>query len=345
MAEDRTAGPMLLAVAVAAGFLAATYWSAAGRKPPAQLVPPGRPPVARIGQPAASPMQSLARGWWPILKRTFVRFNDDRLMTEAAGVTFYTLLAIFPALATLISLFGLVADPAIITSQLQDAKGIIPDGGLDIIKDQVTSLTAHGSQTLGFGVLIGVLASLWSANAGVKSLFDALNVVYHEREKRGYVWRTLVCLCFTLGGLGFLIVALAAIVAVPIVFAYVGLGDAVHTLVTVLRWPLMMIVLALFLALIYRYGPSRRHAEWQWVSGGSLFASIFWVVGSLGFSYYVSNFGSYNKTYGSLGAVIGFMTWIWISTMVVLLGGELNAELEQLGSAGPPGDGAQDTAA
>jgi membrane protein len=333
MAEDRTAGPLLLVAAAAAGFLAATYWSAeAGPSVPVTIRPEGH-----AGQPDTPPGQGRAAGWWPLLKRTFVRFNDDRLMTEAAGVTFYTLLALFPALATLISLFGLIADPAIIASQLQDAKGIIPEGGLEIIQDQVTSLTARGSQTLGFGVLAGGLVSVWSANAGVKSLFDALNVVYHERERRSYVWLTLVCLCFTLGGLVFLIIALAAIVAVPIVFSYAGLADDVHQLVTVLRWPLVVVALALLLALIYRYGPSRQHAKWHWISAGSVFASVLWVVVSLGFSYYVSNFGSYNKTYGSLGAVIGFMTWIWLSVTIVLLGGELNAELEQQDSPDPSG--------
>jgi membrane protein len=338
MAEDRIAGPLLLVAAAAAGFLAATYWSAELGTPAQVAARPDRLAESQAGQHVTPSGQRPATGWWPLLKRTFVRFNDDRLMTEAAGVTFYTLLALFPALATLISLFGLITDPAIIASQLQDAKGIIPEGGLEIIKDQVISLTAHGRQTLGLGVLVGALVSLWSANAGVKSLFDALNVVYHEREKRSYVWLTLVCLCFTLGGLVFLIIALAAIVAVPIVFAYAGLADDVHWLVTVLRWPAMMVILALFLALVYRYGPSRPHVKWQWVSGGSVVASVFWVLASLGFSYYVSNFGSYNKTYGSLGAVIGFMTWIWISTMIVLLGGELNSELEQQSGHDPSED-------
>jgi membrane protein len=334
MAEDRTAGPMLLMAAAAVGFLAATYWPAEQNRPVLADGHSGGPSDDQPGYGATSPAQIPARGWWPVLKRTFVRFNDDRLMTEAAGVTFYALLALFPAIATLISLFGLIADPIIIANQLQAAKGIIPDGGLEIIKEQVTSLTSHGSQTLGFGVLVGVLASVWSANAGAKALFDALNVVYHEREKRGYIWRTVLCLCFTLGALVFLIVALSAIVAVPIVFAYVGLGDDVQRLV-VLRWPGMLVVLSFFLALIYRYGPSRRHVKWRWVSWGSVFASVVWVVASLGFAYYVANFGSYNRTYGSLGAVIGFMTWIWISTMVVLLGGELNSELEKQSGQDP----------
>jgi membrane protein len=268
-------------------------------------------------------------GWWVAIKQTVNGFNEDRLMTEAAGVTFYTLLALFPALASLISLYGLFADAGTIRDQLQMVQGVIPDGGLDIIRQQVEALTAHGQQALGLGLIVGLLVSLWSANSGVKSLFDALNVVYHEREARSFVRRTLVSFCFTLGAIIFLIVSLISIVIVPIVFDDLGLASDLPIILAVLRWPLMLITLTLFFSLIYRFGPSRNRVKWRWVSWGSAFASVAWVIVSLAFSYYVANFGSYNKTYGSLGAAIGFMTWIWISAMVVLLGGELNAELER----------------
>ena len=328
MADDQTPGPVLVVAAAVAGFLAASYSQPAPPAIDAQPAAKGKL-SAQPGAGATTPTQIPASGWWSVIKRTVVGFNDDRLMTEAAGVTFYTLLALFPAIATLISLYGLIADPATIATQLQSARGIVPSGGLDIIKGQVDALTSHGQQALGFGALIGLLASIWSANAGIKSLFDALNVVYHEREERGYVKRTLVCLCFTLGALVFLIAALTAIVVVPVVLKFLGLDGAASTLFAFLRWPALLVVLGLFLALVYRYGPSRARARWQWVSWGSAFAEVAWVAVSVGFSYYVANFGSYDKTYGSLGAAIGFLTWIWISTMVVLLGGELNAELEQ----------------
>ena len=333
---DRT-GPFLMVAAAIMGFIVASSTKKepvpAAAEVRAKLgVNPAHPiakPVPKLGVGARSPAQIPGRGWWIAIKQSANGFNDDRLMTEAAGCTFYTLLALFPALASLISLYGLIADPAKIGQQLALLEGVVPGGGMDIIKDQVTALTSHGSQALGFGLISGVLISLWSANSGVKSLFDALNIVYHEREDRSFIKRILVSFCFTLGALLFLIVSLASIVVVPIVFNYVGLGSELPIVLAVLRWPLMVVVLTLFLGLIYRFGPSRQHVHWQWVSWGSAFASITWVMASLGFSYYVSNFGSYNKTYGSLGAVVGFMTWIWISTMVVLLGGELNAELER----------------
>ena len=331
MADDRTVGPVLLVAAAVAGFVAASY-----NKPvPATIAGPSQAPVPerqlppRYGLGAATPTQIPRQGWWAALKETANGFNEDRLMTEAAGVTFYTLLALFPAIASLISLYGLVADPSTISEHLRQAEGVIPSGGLDIIKQQVDALTSNGRQALGFGLILGVLISLWSANSGIKSLFDALNVVYHERETRSYIRRTIVSFCFTAGALMFLILSLVCIVVVPIVFNYVGLGSALPLVLAVLRWPLLVLVLSLFLGLVYRFGPSRQHVHWQWVSWGSAFASITWVIASLGFSYYVANFGSYNKTYGSLGAAIGFMTWIWISSMVVLLGGELNAELER----------------
>ena len=250
-------------------------------------------------------------------------------MAEAAGVTFYVLLALFPAIASLISVYGLFTDPASLREQLNGMQGLIPGGGLDIIREQVTALTGSGGKALGLGAIVGVLTSLWSTNAGMKSLFDALNVVYHEHEDRGFVRLTLTSFAFTLGAIAFVILALLAVVALPIVLNLVALGSVADALLQLARWPVMVVVVGLALTLIYRYGPSRKQARWQWVSWGGAAAAIGWVVVSLAFSYYVAHFGSYNKTYGSLGAAIGFMTWIWISSIVVLMGAELNAELEQ----------------
>ncbi len=288
------------------------------------------PPAAGgAGEDAEAPQQIPARGWWAVAKRAGAGFNEDRIMAEAASITFYGLLALFPAIASLISIYGLFTDPSHLTAQLAGLNGLVPDGGIDIIKQQVSALTSSGSKALGFGAIVGLLTSVWSANAGMKSLFDAMNVVYHEHEKRSFVRLTLISLCFTLGAIAFLILALFAIVALPIIFAFVGLGSVADTLLDLGRWPVMLVVLAGALGLIYRYGPSRNTARWQWISWGAAAAAVGWVLVSAGFSFYVSHFGSYNKTYGSLGAVVGFMTWIWISSIVILMGAELNAELEQ----------------
>ncbi|NPD68543.1 YihY/virulence factor BrkB family protein [Lichenicola cladoniae] len=303
----------------------------AARPPPGEKKAPSAndPAVEQPGASAESPGEIPLKGWWNVLKRAGAGFSEDRVMAEAAGVTFYGLLALFPAIASLISLYGLFSNPATLNDQLEGLGGIVPGGGLDIIKAQIGALTASGHKALGFGAVAGVATSIWSANAGMKSLFDALNVVYHEHEKRSFVRLTVTSLTFTLGAFGFIIIALLAVVVVPLVLNFVGFGGATDMLLDLARWPFMLIVLMGALALIYRYGPSRNNARWAWVSWGSVAAAILWVLVSLGFSYYVSNFGNYNKTYGSLGAVIGFMTWIWISSIVVLMGAELNAELEQ----------------
>jgi membrane protein len=297
------------------------------------------------GRYAEAPHQIPARGWWNVMKRAGAGFIQDRIMAEAASVTFYVLLALFPAIAAFISIYGLFTDPSHVGDELASLGGVIPGGGLQIIQDQITALTSKSHGALGFAAIIGLLVSLWSANNGIKSLIGALNVVYHEHEKRSYVKLTLVAFAFTLGTIVFAMIALFGVVAIPIILNFVGLGFATAILISVLRWPAMMVVVAIALSVIYRYGPSRNWARWRWVSWGGTAAAVFWIVGSLAFSFYVSNFGNYNKTYGSLGAVIGFMTWIWISTIVVLMGAELNAELEQqtekdstIGPEKPPGE-------
>jgi len=317
-----------------AGWIA-SHLEPSGRQPMSVGTPDPHTGVAssarerRAGANAESPSEIPASGWWNVLKRAFAGFSSDRVMANAAAVTFYTLLALFPAIAALISLYGMFADPSHLSEQVQGLAGIIPGGGIDILKAEVASLTASGRGALSSGVIIGLLASLWSANAGVKAFFDALNVVYHEDEKRSFVRLTLTAFCFTLGLILFAILALLAIVGVPVVLNFIGLKSVTDLIIRIARWPVMLVIVSVLLAALYRYGPSRNKARWRWVSWGGAFAAVLWIAASLGFSFYVTNFGSYNKTYGSLGAVVGFMTWIWISSIIVLMGGEINAELEQ----------------
>jgi membrane protein len=303
-------------------------------------------PAAReAGRYAKAPHEIPPKGWWTVVKRAGAGFVQDRIMAEAASVTFYVLLALFPALAAFISIYGLFTNPANVGSELATIGSFVPGEGMDIIQGQITALTSKGGGTLGFAAIIGLLVSLWSANNGIKSLIGALNVVYHEHEKRSYVKLTLVAFAFTMGTIVFGILALFTVVAIPILLNFLGLGFATPALVSLLRWPVMLAVLAIMLAITYRFGPSRNWARWAWVSWGGGAAAVFWVLVSLAFSFYVANFANYNKTYGSLGAVIGFMTWIWISTIIVLMGAELNAELEQqtemdstIGPEKPPGE-------
>ena len=280
------------------------------------------------GHDAATPSAIPPKGWWQIMKRVASETSDDRLTSEAASVTFFVLLSVFPAVTAMVSLYGLVADQSTIAEHLSLLNGLMPEGGLSILNEQLERLISKQNSTLSFGLIFGILTALWSANQGTKAMFDALNVVYEEDEKRGFIWRTVITLAFTLGAILFMIVALAAVVALPIALNFVGLQHSSDLLLRLARWPLLLLMITLLLAMLYRYGPSRAEAKWRWVTWGGLFASIGWIVTSALFSWYVAKFGNYNATYGSLGAVVGFMTWIWLSSTIILVGAEINAEME-----------------
>jgi membrane protein len=289
----------------------------------------GRPGVdeADRGRSASKPSEIPARGWKDILLRVKTNIGEDRIVVIAAGVTFYVVLAIFPAIAALVAIYGFFADPATIASELDGAAGFLPGGALDVIRTEITRLSAQKS-ALGITFIVGLLASLWSANAGMKSIFDALNLVYSEPEKRGFFKLNAASLLFTVSAILFLLIALGAVVVLPVILGFIGLGDVGDIIVRVARWPALFVLASLALAFVFRYGPSRREARWRWITWGSAFAALCWIVTSLLFSWYAQNFGSYNKTYGSLGAIIAFMMWIWLSSIVVLLGAELDAEME-----------------
>jgi len=243
-------------------------------------------------------------------------------------MTYYSILAIFPALAALVAIYGLFTDPASIAKHLDEASGFIPGGAAEVAREQLTRVASKGGSTLGFTFAIGLIISLWSANAAMKALFDTLNIVYGEHEKRGFLKLNAMSLGFTLAGIAFILSALAAVVIIPIILEYLGLSNAADLLIRIARWPAMFLALAIGLSLIYRFGPSRKAPRWRWITWGSAAATIMWIVASALFSFYAANFGTFNETYGSLGAAIGFMTWLWISAVAILLGAELNAEME-----------------
>lgn len=280
------------------------------------------------GRHATAPSQIPPRGWKDIGRRVFSNIGTHRILALAAGMTYYSLLAIFPALAALVAIYGLFSDPSSIARNLDQLGSFVPGGALDIARDQLTRVASKGSQTLGLTFLIGLAVSLWSANAAMKALFDTLNIVHGEDEKRGFVRLNAISLGFTIGVVLFIVAVLAAVVAVPIVLNLLGLSTLGDLLLRLGRWPLVYAVLTVALAVIYRYGPSRQAPRWRWITWGSAIASLVWLAGSALFSWYASNFGTYNETYGSLGAVIGFMTWLWLSAIVILLGAELDAEME-----------------
>jgi membrane protein len=280
------------------------------------------------GRLAGSPSEIPARGWKDILLRVYSNISEHRVLALAAGMTYYSLLAIFPAIAALVAVYGLFADPTAITRHLDQVSGILPGGAVDVARDQLTRVASKGGGTLGMTFVIGLVISLWSANAAMKSLFDTLNIVYGEKEKRGFLKLNAVSLSFTLAGIVFVLAALSAVLVIPVVLNVVGLSSFADLMLRIARWPAMFVAVALGLALIYRYGPSREAPQWRWVTWGGAAAAVLWLVASALFSWYAASFGKFNETYGSLGAVIGFMTWLWISAIVILLGAELDAEME-----------------
>jgi membrane protein len=280
------------------------------------------------GRRASTPAEIPAKGWKDVALRIYNRINDDRILALAAGVTFYVLLALFPGIAGLIALYGLYADAGTISQHLDTLAGVLPEGGLQITREQIERLAAQPAQRLGIATIIGLGVSLWSANGGMKAMFDALNVVYHEKEKRSFIRLNSISLAFTIGAIAFILIALAAMTILPVVLSDLGLSRVTELLIRIGRWPVLLLVVGFTIALIYRYGPSRDQPKWRWITHGSVFAALAWLCLSLLFSWYTENFGSYNKTYGSLGAVIGFMTWLWLSNIVILVGAKLNAETE-----------------
>jgi membrane protein len=280
------------------------------------------------GREANTPKEIPARGWKDILWRMLWGISEDRILSTSGGVAFFALLAVFPAIATIVSLYGLFADASTIRGHLSLLAGILPGGVLGLIGEQISLISTQGSDTLSVAFIVGFLVALWSANSGVAALFDALNVVYGEKEKRSLLRFYATTFLLTLGMIGFVILAISAVVVAPVVLTFMGIVTPAERLLAILRWPILLVVVGVWLAVIYRYGPSRRDPKWRWVTWGSATAAVLWLAASMLFSWYVANFDSYNKTYGSLGAGVGFMVWIWLSVVIVLLGADLNAEME-----------------
>jgi membrane protein len=282
-------------------------------------VEPGR------GRLAEAPPQIPRQGWKDVLWRTLLEIFRDRLPATAGGVTFFVLLAMFPALGAFVSLYGLFADVDSVSKQLRQLAAFVPVDVLTLMAEQMVRLAIARPETLSFTFVLGLLFSVWTANAGTAALFDGLNVVYGEREKRNFFTRRLLTYVFTFLGVIFITLTVAILVAIPLALDWLGFGES---LLVPLRWLLLIGLAAAAFGVIYRYGPSRAHARWRWVRPGALAAAVAWVGVSLLFSFYVNHLANYDATYGSLGAVVGVLVWIWLSVMVVLIGGELNAELE-----------------
>lgn len=281
----------------------------------------------QLGRHAERPKDIPGRGKKDVLRRVKDDLKRDHVGIVAAGMAFYALLAVFPALIAMVAIYGLVSDPAQVEQQVQSLSGILPSGAADIVTKQLHQI-ATNQAAAGIGALLGILAALWSASKGAKALIEGINIAYDEEESRGFVKLNGVALLFTFGGIVVATVALGLIAVLPAAFNFVGLGDQGETIAAIVRWPLLVLVVMAALALAYRYAPSRDEPKLRWVTWGSIAATVIWIAASLLFSWYVSAFGKFNETYGALGGVVILLLWFWISAYIVLFGAELNSELE-----------------
>jgi membrane protein len=280
------------------------------------------------GRQASKPGDIPAPGWRDILLRVKNEQKKDNLSIVAAGVAFYLILAIFPALAAMVSIYGLVADPADVQNQLGTVAPLLPPEAYRILDQQLTQIVSGSGGALGLGVVLGIILALWSAAKGMKAMITALNIAYDEEEGRGFFKLNALALLLTLGGILFVLVTLGVILALPALLEAVGLPGILEPLVNFLRWPLLAGCVMVALALLYRFAPNRDRPRWHWVSAGSVVATLLWIAVSALFSVYVSRFGNYNETYGSMGAVIILLMWFFLTAYMFLLGAELNAEME-----------------
>jgi membrane protein len=298
-------------------------------------VPPPRPappvlPQYEVGRThvAEKPYHLPLRGWGEVALIIWDKIATNRLFLVAAGVAFYVMLSLFPAISALVWVFGLFADPAVIAGHLNEIAFLLPKEALTIISSQVNSIAGGKSQLTPL-VALTILIAFWSANAGMKAMIDAMNLIYDTDEKRSFVVLNFHSMLFTLGALGIFLATLGLLVVIPLILAFVDLGGYFNQLFFYARWPSLLVVTIIFLTFLNRYGPSRHYTKSRWPVWGSTLGAIMWLGVSLGFSFYVERIGNLAATYGSLAAIIGLMLWLWLSALVVLIGTELTAELER----------------
>ena len=281
------------------------------------------------GREADRPSEIPSRGWFAILKRVKAEVKQDNVTLLAAGVAFYAMLAIFPAIIAVVTVYGMVADPAQVESQVNELAKSLPAGADQLLTEQLTNVVNAGRQSLSIGLALSLLALLWSVSSGVQGLVKSLNVIYDERETRGFVKLRGLSLLLTLGAIVVAVIALALIAVFPNFVESLGLGQAGELAASIGRWVLLAALMLVALGVVYRLAPDRANPRWRWVSWGAVVALVLWLLGSVGFSWYVDNFGKYNQTYGALAAVIILLLWLFLSAFAILLGAEFDAETER----------------
>ncbi|WP_051279572.1 YihY/virulence factor BrkB family protein [Hellea balneolensis] len=278
---------------------------------------------------ARSPLEFSARDWWIISKNTWAEIHKDNVAIIAAGVAFFSLLAIFPLITACLSIYGYFADPLQVQGMLQDVNGVLPQDAWEVLNRQITAVIMAPHGRLGLGIAIGLLIALWSAGAGIRAIMRAMNIAYGERETRSFAMFYALAGSMTLSMILFVWIALAIIIGVPAILHVLKLDGAIAAFSRILPWALLISMFGFAAGILYRFGPSRRPAKKRWVFPGILFTTLTWLIISFGFSKFVAAFGNYNAIYGSLSAVIVLLIWFWLTAYTVIIGAELNAEMER----------------
>jgi len=281
------------------------------------------------GRSAAHPKEIPAKGWRDIFTRVWTEIGSDHVTLVSAGLAMYALLAVFPALTAAVAIYGIFASPADVIRHMQSFSGILPPGTWDLFNRQLQALSTQAQGSLSVAAGAGILVALWGARAGMSALMVATNIAYAESEKRGFVKQTLLSLAFTVGAVIAFLLVLAIGVVLPVTLSILGTSEWAQWLVAALRWLALWAAAALGLAVLYRYAPSRRPARWHWVLWGSAIGSALWIIVSVAFAFYVRTFATYGKTYGALGGVIVLLMWFYLSGYIIILGAEINAEMER----------------
>lgn len=288
----------------------------------------GNSSADKRGHNAEKPKQIPRKGWKDIASRVKDQLTKDHIFLLSAGIAFYFSLAIFPAIAAALSIYGLIMELAQVEQQMSQIANFLPEQPHQMISNILERQSEKPESTLGWSLVLSILISLWSVNKGTKAVFEGVNITYNEIDKRGFFKLTAVTLLFTIGGIIVGFIAIAMVVAFPALIDKIGLPSTLETIIQILRWPILALIVISALAAVYKVAPYRKSPEFKWTSWGAIIATVFWLVGSLLFNLYVKNFNSFDETYGSFAAIIILMLWFFLSAFIVLLGAEINSEME-----------------
>lgn len=281
------------------------------------------------GREAETPEQIPSGGWKAIAQRSLGEIKSDYIVLMSAGVAFKLFLALFPAIVAAVTIWSLVSDPQTIMTQTENFTSALPGEAAEFLQSQIDNVAQSGRAALSVALITSVALALWSASGGMAGIMEGCNAAYDEVESRSFPVKRGIALVLMVGAILFLILTLSIIAVLPALLGNVGLGSVARTTIRILQWPVLAVIVMVSLAVIYKYAPDRDHPEFRWSSWGAVIATVLWLIGSALFTVYVSNFGSFGRTYGTFAAIIIVMLWLWLTSFMILMGAEINAEMER----------------